>query len=478
MKRIILAAGLLLVAGGCSNKKLAELQIDTKNPTSVPSATLFSNAQRNLWDAMNETNVNRNVFRLFAQQWTETTYPDESQYNLITRAIPDNFWSIMYRDVLRDLKEASMLISAEKPLTDADNISQKNRLAVIELLNVYSYSVLVTVFGNIPYTEALDINRPTPKYDDAKTVYADLLKRLDAALASLNSSGGSFGSADLVYGGNAAKWMKFGNALKIRMGILIADVDPAMAKATVESAYSKAFASAADRAALQYMDAFPNTNPLWLDLVQSGRHDYIPANTIVDMMNTLEDPRRPAYFTMKDGKYVGGIYGTTNSWSSFSQLGDRFFTPTFEGLILGYDEQLFYLAEAAARGWNVGGTAAELYNKAVMASMSYWGVSDAEAQTYLARPDVAYATAAGDWKQKIARQEYLALYNRGLEAWTLYRRLDAPTLRPLPGSTTATVPKRFTYPAQEQTLNGANVQTASTAIGGDSQDTKLFWDVN
>ena len=271
--------------------------------------------------------------------------------------------------------------------------------------------------------------------------------------------------------------MKFGNALKIRMGTLIADVDPATAKTTIESAYSKAFASNADRAALQYQGSFPNTNPLWLDLVQSGRHDYIPANTIVDMMNTLEDPRRAAYFTMKDGKYVGGIYGSTNSWSSFSQLGDQFFEPDFEGVLLTYDEQLFYLAEAAARGWSVGGTAAELYNKAILASMSYWGVSDADAQAYLAKPAVAYATATGDWKQKIARQEYLALYNRGLEAWTMYRRLDAPTLRPLPGGTTPTVPKRFTYPAQEQTLNGANVQAAAAAIGGDQQTTKLFWDL-
>ena len=213
MKRLLYAAVMLLVVSACSNSKLEELQTDTKNPMTAPSNTLFSNAQRNLWDAMNETNVNRNVFRLFAQQWTETTYADESQYNIITRAIPDNFWGIMYRDVLRDLQEAQTLITAENPVF-ADNTlkenfekARKNRLAVVELLNVYSYSVLVTVFGNVPYTDALDINKPTPKYDDAKTIYSDLLKRLDAALANLDNTGGSFGSADLVYGGDVAKWM-------------------------------------------------------------------------------------------------------------------------------------------------------------------------------------------------------------------------------------------------------------------------------
>jgi hypothetical protein len=44
-----------------------------------------------------------------------------------------------------------------------------------------------------------------------------------------------------------------------------------------------------------------NTNPVWVDLVQSGRSDFVIANTLIDFMNTLSDPRRAAYFDQNLG---------------------------------------------------------------------------------------------------------------------------------------------------------------------------------
>jgi hypothetical protein len=38
------------------------------------------------------------------------------------------------------------------------------------------------------------------------------------------------------------------------------------------------------------------------------------------------------------------------------------------------------------------------------------------------------------------------------------------------------VPTRLTYPISEQNLNQANYAAASTAIGGDEQTTKIFWE--
>jgi hypothetical protein len=39
------------------------------------------------------------------------------------------------------------------------------------------------------------------------------------------------------------------------------------------------------------------------------------------------------------------------------------------------------------------------------------------------------------------------------------------------------IPKRFTYPVNEQTLNKANYEAAASAIGGDALTTRIFWDV-
>ena len=113
MKKILILIGLFSLTISC-NDDITDLNVDPKNPAVVPAASLLGNAEKNLVDYMTSTNVNTNDFRLFAQQWTETTYLDESRYDVLQRNVPDNTWRILYRDVLRDLKEAHNLTAAEK----------------------------------------------------------------------------------------------------------------------------------------------------------------------------------------------------------------------------------------------------------------------------------------------------------------------------------------------------------------------------
>jgi hypothetical protein len=471
MKKILFISACIYLAAGC-NKDLSKLNIDQKNPSIVPSYTLFSNAEKNWATIVADANVNDNIFRLITQQWTETTYTDESNYNLNTRAIPDAWWRIIYKDVLKDLEETKKLIPTD--VTDAG--VQKNELAMVDILEVYSFQLLVNTFGDIPYTQALQDAILFPKYDDAKTIYYDLLSRLDTSIAALNASAGSFGGADLLYGGDVDKWKKFANSLKLIMGITIADSDPAMAKTVVESAAPGAFTSNNDNAVFYFLDAPPNTNPVWVNLVQSGRNDFVPASTIINLMKGLNDPRLPFYFTTDPtGKYSGGIPGNGATFSIYSHVTDAQQAPDAPYDILSYAQVEFTKAEAAERGMNVGGTAQEHYNNAVTASIEEWGGSAAQAATYLAQPTVNYTTAPGTYKQKIATQEYIALYNNGFDAWTMVRRLDYPTL-PEPTHALSGFPVRFTYPILEQNINTSNYNAGASAIGGDVVETKLFWD--
>lgn len=473
MKKLIFISACIYVITGC-NKDISKLNIDQKNPSTVPSITLFSNAEKNLLFNVADANVNNNIFRLITQQWTQTTYTDESRYDLKTRQIPDSWWTVMYKDVLRDLEEAKKLI----PRDITDETIQKNQLAIADILEVYAYQVLINTFGDVPYSEALKDEILFPHYDDAKTIYYDLLTRLDADIAALDAAGTSFNGADLLYGGDVELWKKFANSLKLIMGMLLADSDPSTAKTMVESAASGAFTSNNDNAVFVFLDAPPNTNPVWINLVQSGRNDYIPANTIVNLMKSLNDPRLPLYFTTGPGDtYVGGIPGNGNTFTNFSHVTDAQQLPQAPFVMLDYAQVEFTLAEAVERGMNVGGTAQEHYNNAVTASIDEWGGSTADAATYLAQPDVNYATAPGSYKQKIATQEYIALYNRGFDAWTLVRRLDYPELQ-APTNALSGFPVRFTYPILEQNINTTNYNAASAAIGGDVVTTKLFWDVN
>lgn len=472
MKKILYALAVVVVVATACTKDLSSLNVDPKSPTSSPSYAFFTNAQRVLTNTLTSSNVNLNIYRLIVQHWQETQYPEESQYDLGTREINDNNWNALYRDVIRDIREAKNLIPGD--VTGADK--QKNELAIAEIMEVYTWYYLVTTYGNIPYSEAMDINKPFPKYDDAKTIYNDLITRLTKAIGDLNASADSFGGADVIYNGDAAKWKKFGNSLKLRMAITIADSDPTLAKSTAEAAVtSGVFTSNADNASFDYQNAPPNTNPIWVDLVQSGRDDFVAASTLVDQLKAFNDPRIDDFFTYDQTgtEYSGADPGVQSAYAQYSHVEPTITTPTFPGLLLDYSEVEFYLAEGVQRGWALGGTAAAHYNAAVTASITYWGGTVAEATTYLAQPAVAYSAA--NYKQRIGIQQWIAFYNRGYDAWNSWRRLDYPQLLPAHDAL-SDIPVRYPYPVNEQNVNRVNFEAASAAIGGDDVSTKLWFD--
>jgi len=477
MKKILLALIAVLFIGACK-KDVTTVNVDPKRPLSVSSASLFTNAQRRFVNTVTSSNVNLNIFRLIEQQWQETTYIDESQYDLQTRTIPDNLWNAFYRDVLKNFKESRTIAATE----GKSAVDLKNQLAITDIMEVYSWYYILTTFGDIPYSEALNIDNAFPKYDDGLTAFKDLLKRLDADIAALNPASASLGSADAIYNGDPQSWKKFANSLKLKVAITIADADNASAKTAVETAvasgvfaYSVGGANV-DNARYPYTTITPNTNPIWVDLVQSGRLDFVANNTITTQMNTLNDPRRPFFFTLDaDGVYSGGNPGESSPYANFSAPAVPITKPDFPGSLIDVAEVQFLLAEAAERGYSVGGTAGVFYTNAVTASILDWGGTLASATIYLAQPSVAYATATGTWKQKIGTQKWLALYNRGLDAWVENRRLDYPQL-PEAADAQTDFPVRFTYPVKEQNVNNVNRAAAATKIGGDNVTTKLFWD--
>lgn len=484
MKKLKLSSIILssvLLAASCT-KDLTNLNNNPKKPLAVDASNLFANAELSITDLMTNTDVNINIFRLITQQWTQTTYTDESRYDLSTRNIPQNWWHTAYRDVLKDLSEAQKLVTANAAL---DAGTKKNQLAQIEIVTIYTYAVLVNTFGDIPYGEALDIENLSPEYGEAETIYLDLLTRLDVAIGNLDPASQGFAASERLYEarpltpGTIASWQKFANSLKMRLGMIVADVDNARAKKAVEEGSANAFTSAADDAIYSYSTIPPNTNPLWVDLVQSGRLDFVGAKTLVDTMNGLSDPRRPFYFNQAPGGgFKGGTPGASNSYSSFSNAGELLRRKDFSAVWIDYTEVEFLRAEAVERGYAVGGTAAQHYTNAVTASIVSWGGTTAQATTYLAQPAVAYTAAGpGGWKGKIGVQKWMALYNRGFEAWTEWRRLDYPQLKPASRAQSA-IPLRYTYPVSEQNLNKANYDKAAANIGGDVVTTKMFWDIN
>lgn len=480
MKFIIRILVPLLLVTSCVDS-LENYNIDQKQAAVVAPQTLVSNAQKNLADVVTTPSVGTNNYRMFVQYWATTTYLNEPRYNMTARAYSENFWNTVYRNSLADLKNAKDLINADASLVPA---VKNNQLAIVGILEVYAWSLLVNTFGGVPYTKALDPTNLQPTYDDAKTIYSDLLTRLDASLDLLTPGATSFGTSDLLYNGSAANWIKFGNSLKLRMAMTIADEDPAKAKLLVEEAaasFTNLIQSNTVNARFPYVAASPNNNPISANInpIFSSREDFVVADKIVNEMNMRNDPRRPFYFTQVGGQYIGGVYGFENAFADFSHVSEKIAAPTFEGLLLDYSEVEFLLAEAVERNFTIAsGTAEEHYNKAVTASILYWGGTAADATAYLAQPAVAYATAGANYKEKIGMQKWIAFNNRGWDGWVEWRRLDYPVLTP--PMATLRIPMRMIYSVKERTVNGPQWQTAvSSFLGGtDSPDAKLFWDKN
>lgn len=470
LSKIILTGVIATLGLTSCQRDLASLNEDQKHPSLLPSENLFATALFQSSYYMDTPSVNFNNYRFFTQQWAEVEYPQETQYDLVTRNQPRNYWNRMYVYTINNLRTAKANLEGEAntPAIKA------NKLASLELEEIFVWETLVDTYGNVPYSDALkpDVT-VTPKYDDAKTIYVDLIQRLNTAVASIQTSSAGYTRGDLVYYGNMTKWIKFANSLKLRLAMNLADVDPTLSKATAEQAIAAGvITSEADTYKFVY-DGGTFLNPVYDNLVASNRDDFTPSELVINTMEARNDPRMGKWFTKVNGAYVGGVFGQKNlPYANFSHLNDVFRSATNPSRLLSVTEVNFLKAEAAARGYSVGGTAEELFIAAVTGSLSENGVSAADIASYL----TANPYNAADWKKSIGVEAWIALFNHGLSNWNFTRRLDAPVFVNPPTSVLSGVPVRMPYSDQEYVLNGANVEAAATAIGGDKATTKLFWD--
>ena len=132
------------------------------------------------------------------------------------------------------------------------------------------------------------------------------------------------------------------------------------------------------------------------------------------------------------------------------------------------------MAEAVERGL-VSGNAESFYQEGIRASITYWGGAQEDIDAYLAQSEVAYN--AGNWKESIGVQKYIALYGRGFEAWSTWRLLDYPNTFIRPVISGEPVPRRYLYGNDEGDVNSVNYEAASTAMGGDLKSSRVFWDI-
>jgi hypothetical protein len=467
---IFLAAA--LVAASCT-KELEKVNVNPNASENAQPDYLLTSALKTTGDAYWGTSSTMNSSLLFVQHWAKIQYTEEDRY-VFSNTSFQSLWATAYAQSITNLNKIIEL---------GEKQGNPNYKGAALVLRSWVFQLLTDAYGDIPYRQAGNIDAYiTPAYDSQKDVYLGLLQDLKTAKGLLDPAGKVI-AGDVLYNGNIARWQKLANSLRLRIALRIADREPAAAKAVVEELTREgaAFISdVADNAQLVYL-ASPNQNPV--NALFETRDDYRVSKSMVDKLIQLNDPRLPVYVSKTQSgtvPYVGVPNGLTTSDASnlgftrTSKPGAYFTAAQAPAVLITHAEVLFLRAEAAARGFTAEDAAA-LYVQAIKASLKQYGISEADVNTYLARPEIQYN--ATNFRRSIGEQKWIALYGQGLEAFAEWRRLDYPQLPPaVAGVLNGQVPVRFIYPGTEQSLNGTNYKQAVARQGTDALTTKLWFD--
>jgi hypothetical protein len=477
--KLALALPLALSLGACE-KDFDALNTNPNNATVGNPAYILTNAEQSNIYRLFDIPVNQDGGLLIIQHWAKVQYTEEDRYAFRATSY-QSIWDGFYANGLQDFNEL---------IRQGQVANNPNLQAVGLIMRSYFFSVLTDLYGDIPYSEALRLseNILTPKYDTQQQVYTGILADLKAANGLIQVGGPEVGG-DVIYDGDMDKWKRFANSLRLRLAMRIVDADAALAGTEIREVLNGTtplIASNDDNAQFNFLVSASNTNPIYFNRLT--RDDHRVSRTITSRLSRLNDPRLEIYANHPEtgdstAFYRGVPNGLTNaaaaalgSFSSTSKVGSAFTAADAPGVLMTYAEVLFFKAEAIARGL-VTGSAATEYQNAIRASLNQYGISGAQAATYLAQPAVAYTPS--NFKQSIGDQKWIALYGQGVEAWSEWRRLDYPQLKVAVSPAAAAggkIPVRFRYPANEQSTNSASRAAAVANQGPDVITTKLWWD--
>ncbi|NIJ52461.1 SusD/RagB family nutrient-binding outer membrane lipoprotein [Dyadobacter arcticus] len=490
MKKTLTHALLIcLISANACTSDFDEINKDPNSPTQVTIQLLLPQIVRDMMNSLlTET---WGIGNIVIQQTAKNQFVNEDRYLWGER---NNLWNAVYEN-MRDVN--NILILAEKDKLD-------NNKAVALILKSWMFSIATDAYGDIPYSEAIKAKEGVlyAKYDAQEDIYKGILADL-ATANTLLSTGTDAISGDPLYGGNAAKWRKLANSLRIRYLMRISDRRDVSADLTAIIANPTAapvFEGNADNGVYTYLAAAPDQFPEYSDRIGSF-NEYRASKTMVDWLKSKKDPRLNVFFratpvtentpSPADDVFEGLPNGlddvaaqTYNGGQQFqSRIGSLYYensiTPAglsiAKGIIMTFPELQFVLAEAAEKGL-INKPAEAYYNAGMKGSFDFYNVDPGNA--YYQQAAVAYTGTKSEKLTKIGEQKWASLFYTGLEAWFDWRRTNIPALKPSATNQNENkIPVRFIYPIIEQALNGENRKAAVTRQGVDNINTKVWWDV-
>ena len=320
-------------------------------------------------------------------------------------------------------------------------------MGIARIWKAYIFHTLVDQYGDTPYFQAgrgfLD-GVVRPAYDDDKVIYMDMLNELEEGVAQLGSTS-TLGNADLIYGGNTAKWKKFGNSLMLRLAMRIKNVDAAASNAWAQKAITGGtMNSSSDTAFMTHTDGPANINRNAWGVYQPRYVNARIGATLYDWLadhgdprlNILADPTGPAAgnrFGLEKDKLLSIYNETPDSYARVNPAITKLDSPW---VFLSYAQTSLLEAEFAASAGNHS-TAETKYNDGVRANMQIWGshydasltVDNSTIDDYL----TANPYVASEGERMIGEQYWAASFFDFFESFSNFRRSGYPELQAFGG---------------------------------------------
>lgn len=436
----------LLVATSCKKSFFTDQNV---NPNALATATpdlLLPTVEAAL--AYTQGGDESRFTALLTQQMFGANSQSQTYYNYgLNPGVFDNLWPDLYTSTLENDYDLIRI---------ADKGGYARYGGIGRILMAYQMQVAVDLWGDLPYSTAFKGNADQailhPTYDKAQGLYDTIASLINVGTALLQSANpGSLvpTTQDVIYGGDAAAWIKFGHAIKARLALHQSKGNAQMA-ATALTEIAASFGSSADNAQYVWGTTETSANP-WYQFYRDrpGDQDW-PESTLAGSMAADNDPRYGALDL--DSSKNGAAVNYYNQINSPTEL-------------ITYEELLFMSAEATLRNGGTVAAAQAFYQAAITANMKKLGVAQADIDAYLlthgtlpAGTDAAIA--------KIASEEYIALFLNP-EVFVLWRRTGSPVLTSTTGNQ---IPRRLLYPQSELNFNASNVPSVTLYAP------TLFWD--
>ena len=425
MKRYtrIASAGLALVGGllGCNSFLDAPKAVaDPNAPTGATLNQLFVAVQANIFGEQ-EGSV-----AMLICEWTQQCAGPagrfvevQGTYTITNNSFDGAMASGYTGGGLGQIKDAEALAVA------AGDLKYKGTLEVLEAMNML---YLADNWGDVPYREAT--TSTAPHFDPQLQVYDDLLLLLNTAITDLGGAGTGPGGFDLVYAGNAAKWIQAAHTLRARIYLHLVEARSNTQYTSALAEANAGISAAANDWKTLHSEATSERNMWFQFQLTSFGNDLVAGARLVGIMQAQTDPRLAEYFGKNSsGGYGGYDVATQQTVGEPSAINGTRNNSTFAQPIITFDENQLIIAESQFKLGNVAAAAVALNT-----------VRAAHGKAAIAAPTLT----------DIMTEKYIALY-QNIEAWNDYKRTCLPTLTPALGR--SKVPGRIPYGATELQTN-------------------------